>query len=180
LPAQIYIALAGRGFLPVLLAQGLHGGQYILEYLQFALGETGARPGFTQGDIDETLVADGEQVAALILVAAVAVPGPVVLTVLETGGGQVTQAEHTEFPVAASVELPPSSGISKYSMTGRSVAGYNRMVVSWQGTSSRSMSTSIPGKSAVPTAGIRIDRCLLYCDRVGIAGSADYLCRIIT
>jgi hypothetical protein len=85
----------GAGIRPVLLAQDFHGGQYRLENVQFAFAKLGARPGFAQGDIDKALVADREQVPALILVATVAVPGLVVLAVPETGGGEIPQAEPT-------------------------------------------------------------------------------------
>ncbi len=58
--------------------------------------EAAARLQLPQGDIDETLRPQGDQVAALIPVAAVAVPGLVVVAGAEILGGQVAQAEHPE------------------------------------------------------------------------------------
>jgi hypothetical protein len=79
----------------VLPAQGFDGGTDGLQYVPLPPGKGGARFGFAQGDIDKALVANREQVPALILVATVAVPGLVVLAVPETGGGEIPQAEPT-------------------------------------------------------------------------------------
>ena len=53
--------------------------------VQLALGKARPARRFTQGDIDETVTAGGNDKAALVLVAAVPVPGLVILAVLEPG-----------------------------------------------------------------------------------------------
>ena len=93
---QVDASLCVAACCPVLLAQGLYRRIDVFKYLAFTFGEGRARCGFPQGDIDEAFLADGDDEAAFVLEAAIAIPGFVVLAVLEARGRKIPQAEDAE------------------------------------------------------------------------------------
>ena len=99
LSAQVHPRQFRAGVDPVLLAEQVNSGPDVCQKLQVTLAERGARLAFAQGDIEDALRAYRDQVAALVLVAAVEVPGLVVIAALEVLGGEIAQSEHAESPL---------------------------------------------------------------------------------
>ena len=94
--------------------------QTSLSHLAFTFGEGRARCGFPQGDIDEAFLADGDDEAAFVLEAAIAIPGFVVLAVLEARGRKIPQAEDAELFVTGGRQV---IGIQQECTPGKYIQG---------------------------------------------------------